>query len=309
MRVLSLFDGISMGKVALERGGVCITTYYKAEIDPYALLISKKNHPTTINLGDVTQWREWDIDFSKIDLLIGGSPCQGFSVSGNLGGTKAVLDGEEILILTKEQYIEVKEKKGEFLSQSHLFWEYLLCLEHIKALNPKVFFLLENVKMQKENMVMISRALGVEPVLIDSALLTAQRRKRYYWCNWEIKQPKDLGVTLRDIVIATDEGIIRDEILGRYTQPNGLPKGYCDYGSKSRCLTASMHKGYGNDGCTVVMHPTGKFRKLHPLECERLQGLPDNYTEGVSNTQRYKTIGNGWTVPVLEHIFRAMPGG
>lgn len=175
MIVLSLFDGISCGKVAFERAGIKIDKYYASEIDPYAIKVSKKNHPDIIHLGDVTKWREWDIPWEKIDILIGGSPCQGFSVAG---------------------------KKLNFDDpRSKLFFEYVDILNHIKKLNPNVKFLLENVKMKKEWQDIISSYLGVEPIEINSALVSAQQRKRLYWTNIEgVSQPEDKGILLKDIL-------------------------------------------------------------------------------------------------------------
>lgn len=200
MNVLSLFDGISAGHLALDRAGINVDTYYRSEIDKYASQVAMHHFPHDIQLGDVTKWREWDIDWSSIDLLIGGSPCQGFSFAGKQAGTKAVLNGEEILVTDRETYIDLKEKGAEFLSQSHLFWEYVLILDHIKKHNQDVKFLLENVKMKKELLQMISNALGVNDVVINSSLVSAQNRVRHYWCNWEITQPEDEGILLRDII-------------------------------------------------------------------------------------------------------------
>lgn len=199
MNVLSLFDGISAGHLALDRAGIDVGTYYRSEIDKYASQVAMHHYPNDVQLGDVTKWREWDINWSSIDLLIGGSPCQGFSFAGKQAGTKAVLSSEEILVTDRETYIDLKEKGAEFLSQSHLFWEYVLILDHIKKHNPDVKFLLENVKMKKELLQMISNALGVNDVVINSSLVSAQNRVRHYWCNWEITQPEDKGILLRDI--------------------------------------------------------------------------------------------------------------
>lgn len=171
MKVLSLFDGISCGRVALERAGIPINTYYASEIDKYATAISEKNYPDIIRLGDVR-----DIDFSqfigKIDLIMGGSPCQDLSIAK-------------------------KNRQGLSGERSGLFWKFVEAVETIK---PK-YFLLENVaSMSKENRDIITQTLGVEPVLINSALVSAQQRKRLYWCNWNITQPEDKGIYLKDIL-------------------------------------------------------------------------------------------------------------
>ena len=141
MNVLSLFDGISCGQVALERAGIEVDNYYAAEVDKYAIKVTQANYPNTIQLGDVTKWREWDIDWSSIDLLIGGSPCQGFSFAGK----QLAFDDP----------------------RSALFFEYLNILNHIKAVNPGVKFMLENVRMKKEHLNVITNLLGVEPVFIN----------------------------------------------------------------------------------------------------------------------------------------------
>lgn len=345
MNVLSLFDGMSCGQIALERANIPVDIYYAAEIDKYAVQVSKANYPNTIHLGDVTKWREWDIDFSSIDLLIGGSPCQGFSVAGEQGGTKCIFNDEEIVVTDRKKYLEMKGKGAEFLSQSFLFWEFVLLLDHVKSLNPSVQFMLENVKMAKNNMDMITTALGVEPVFINSALVSAQNRQRWYWANWNIPQPEDKGILLKDII--EGDGFIKTH--GEYK-----PKT-----DKAQCLDANYHKGVDNHGQRTIIRPcelkpfnkdslchhvanatdikgnesikrvyaesgkcptlttmggghrepkvlTGEqsYRKLTPLECERLQTVPDGYTDHVSNTQRYKMLGNGWTVDVIAHIFK-----
>ena len=175
MKVLSLFDGISCGKVALERAGIEVDQYYASEIDEGAIAISKERHPDIIHLGSVTDWKTWDIDFSEIDLLIGGSPCTGFSIAG--------------------KQLNFKDP------QSKLFFEYVDILNEIKKANPNVKFLLENVKMKKEYENVITEYMGVEPIAIDSALVSAQRRKRLYWTNIEgVLQPEDKGIMLKDIL-------------------------------------------------------------------------------------------------------------
>ena len=167
MKVLSLFDGISCGMVALERIGAKIDTYYSSEIDKNAIEISKKNYPNIVRLGDVTKWREWDIDWSQIDLLIGGSPCQGFSFAG---------------------------KQLNFDDpRSKLFFEFVDILNYIKSKNPNVKLLLENVKMKKAYENVITEKLGVEPMQINSDCLSAQKRNRLYWFNWNVAVLKLIG--------------------------------------------------------------------------------------------------------------------
>lgn len=172
--VLSLFDGMSCGRITFDKIGIKPKAYYASELDKFAIKEAEANWPDTIQLGDVTKWREWEIDWSSIDLLIGGSPCQGFSFAG-------------------------KQLAFDDL-RSALFFVYVDILNHIKSVNPNVKFMLENVKMKKEHLNVITEYLGVEPVFINSALVSAQSRQRYYWANWEISQPQDRGILLKDIL-------------------------------------------------------------------------------------------------------------
>ena len=303
MNVLSLFDGMSCGQIALEKSGFQVDKYFASEIDKHAIKVAKANYPNTVHLGDVRDVRADDLP--QIDLLIGGSPCQGFSFAG---------------------------KQLNFDDpRSKLFWEYVRLL---RELQPK-YFLLENVKMKQESMDVITEALGVEPIFINSSLVSAQNRQRYYWTNIPMdKLPDDKGIMLKDI----------------------LEDGYVDR-DKAHCIDANYFKGgnlksyfekhrrqlvFSDDGlCHVgdadlkghgyvrrVYHPDGKapslcaasggnlepktfispdsWRKLTPLECERLQTVPEGYTAHVSNTQRYRMLGNGWTVDVITHILKGM---
>lgn len=303
INVLSLFDGMSCGQIALEKAGIEIGKYYAAEIDKYAIKVAKANYPDMIHLGDV---REVKADsLPKIDLLIGGSPCQGFSFAG---------------------------KQLNFDDpRSKLFWEYVRLL---KALKPK-YFLLENVKMKKESMDVITEALGVEPIFINSNLVSAQNRQRYYWTNIPMdKLPDDKGVVLADIL--EDGHVDRDKshcIDANYFKGGNL-KSYFEKHRRQLVFSddGMCHVGdadlKGHDYNRRVYHPDGKgpslcassggnlepktyikpnsWRKLTPLECERLQTVPEGYTDHVSNTQRYKMLGNGWTVDVIKHIFEGV---
>lgn len=279
MNVLSLFDGISAGQLALERSGIKIENYYASEIDNYAMLVTKKNYPSTIQLGSITDWNKWDIDFSKIDLIIGGSPCQGFSFAGKQ------LNFED--------------------PRSKLFFDYVNILNHVKVLNPNVKFLLENVRMKQEYQDVITKFLGVNPVQINSSLVSAQNRVRYYWTNIDgVSQPIDKGLLLKDVICDSveDKHYLTDKAIDYMSRlRNGKPR--WEYhknplDGKSACLTANMYKGvpYG-----VIKDYK---RKLTPIECERLQTFPDDYTDGISNSQRYKALGNSWTVDVISHIFK-----
>jgi len=272
--VLSLFDGMSCGQLALDTLGIKVNNYFASEIDPYAIKIAKKNYPNTKHIGSVVDVKGSDLP--KIDLLIGGSPCQSFSNAGERTG----MDGK-----------------------SKLFWEFVRVL---KETNP-TYFLLENVRMKKEWENIITEQLGVKPILINSRLVSAQNRPRLYWTNIpNIEQPLDRGLVLADILEDTwDDKFNLSEKACDYMSRlrNGKPR--WEYhanplNGKSACLTANMYKGvpYG-----VIKE---QLRRLTPVECERLQTVPDNYTAGVSDTQRFKMLGNGWTVDIIAHLLNNM---
>lgn len=249
MKVLSLFDGMSAGRIALERAGIEVEEYYASEIDKYASTISKKNWPDIIPIGDVTQVSYKDgvlhTQFGSyqtdIDMVIGGSPCQSFSVAGNQEG---------------------------FDGKSGLFYEWVRILREV---SPK-YFLLENVCMKKEWENEITREVGVAPILINSALVSAQSRKRLYWTNIEgITQPQDKGILLKDVL---EVDIIKDVVKNTTRNIRHSRK----LNDKGLCCSATMYKGAGNNGMTLVDRGYG-LTCLTPIECERLQTLPDNYTE------------------------------
>ena len=284
MNVLSLFDGMSCGQIALDRLGVKVDKYFASEVDKWAIQTAKKNYPNTIHLGDVQQvmWPE-SFDGHKIDLLIGGSPCQGFSFAG---------------------------KQLNFDDpRSKLFFEFVRLLRETK---PR-YFLLENVKMKKESEQVITDALGVEPIEINSSLVSAQSRKRLYWTNLPVKgQPEDKGILLADVLEYTPADITL--MSERFTSRNSDAGCLMDYTKpKASNLSAMEYVKNGRQGdyirCTRVGTPSlseSHWRKLTPLECERLQTVPEGYTEGVSNTQRYRMIGNGWTVDVICHLMQSL---
>ena len=213
MNVLSLFDGMSCGRIALDRTGIPVEKYHASELDKYAIKVAQANWPDTVQLGDVTKWREWDIDWSSIDLLIGGSPCQGFSFAGK----QLAFDDP----------------------RSKLFFVYVDILNHIQSLNPDVKFLLENVKMKKEYLDVISGHLGVDPVRINTNSIMPVNRDRYYWFNWEISpidtsrkkdilELPDIGAYRPSTVRRSKEGnfVVFTETLGALTthcsEPNGI---------------------------------------------------------------------------------------
>ena len=283
MKVLSLFDGISCGMVALERSGIPVDRYVAYEIDKYAIQISKKNYPQIEHCGDVTK-----ADFTQykgFDLLIGGSPCQDLCSMGSHKG----LSGEK----------------------SGLFFEIARAL---KEVNPKYFLLENNASMTKENEEIITKIMGVEPIMINSADFTAQNRKRLYWTNIPIEEWGIQNVLLLDIAQSIEEKqeflitekvnkYLSEEYKGRKIQKNVLAS-IRQLSEKSRCLSTRSCDVGSNSG--LCLFQNGEYYVATPIECERLQTLPDNYTLGISNPQRYKCIGNGWTVDVIAHILRGL---
>lgn len=302
MKILSLFDGISCARVALERAGIPVEDYFASEIDKYAIQISKKNYFEITQVGGV---KEFDpkLDFGdsiKIDLLIGGSPCQDLSIAK-------------------------RDRKGLDGERSGLFWEYVRILNEVK---PK-YFILENVaSMPKEAKDLISETLGVQPIMINAALVSAQQRKRLFWTNIpNVTLPEDRGILLKDILI---DGIETKEksLCITATYSRACPRDYFEKSSRQLIKVGEFNKGgqgdrvYSIEGKSVTLSALGggrgaktglyettlgTYRKLHPIETERLQGLPDNYTEGVSNTQRYKCCGNAFNVDVVAHILSFIP--
>jgi site-specific DNA-cytosine methylase len=292
MNVLSLFDGISCGLVALKRNQIPVK-YYACEIDKYAIQISQKNHPEIIHLGSVVDLKPP----SNLDLLIGGSPCQDLSIAKK--GRKG-LDGE----------------------RSGLFWEFVRILNESK---PK-YFILENVNsMSKESKQKITEILQVQPIMINASLVSAQCRKRLFWTNIPVQGlPKDRNILLKDIL---QSGEIDERMTSKgkafcldasyfkgSSQKHSIEKkvrtqvklGYVGNGGSNN-QGGQAYRVYSPEGKSVTLGSSGaglikieeQFRKLTPIECERLQGLPDNYTEGISNTQRYKCLGNAFNVDVI----------
>lgn len=286
INVLSLFDGMSCGMIALERAGIKVKHYYSSEIDKYAIKVSENNYPNIIRLGDVTKLRyedgylknETDTFFvGEIDLLIGGSPCQSIS---NLG-------------------------KQEGLSgKSGLFYHYLRLKDECVPTN----FLLENVVGNKNAIKEINSLLHTEPTLINSNMFSAQNRARLYWTDIKIDEFVDKKIKLTDIL---ESGFPEDSKLsiGRFNWILSEKGKQCinkKYASidpiKAQCLTARSDASWNSNYVTRQ----GQMSKLTPIEYERLQTVPDNYTNCVSNSQRYKMLGNGWTVDVIAHILRGL---
>lgn len=279
MNVLSLFDGISCGQLALQRAGVPVGTYYASEIEKNSIKVTQKNFPDTVQLGSVDTVN----GLNDIDLLIGGSPCQSFSrtISGNIG----------------------------FDGKSKLFFEFMRLLKETK---PKYFFL-ENVIMKKEWQDVITEHLGVEPILINSSHFSAQSRDRLYWTNIPMPElPLESTQVLGDIL----QGDVEEKYF--YDQPytlNGDGPVEAILGinghdilkrvnsKKHKCQTLTAVCG-GNQQKKVL--DGERARKLTPLEYERLQTVPDNYTDNISDGGRYKALGNGWTVDVVSHFFKGL---
>jgi len=252
MNVFAAFDGHSGGQIALKVIGLKPTKYYASEVDKYAMQGTMAVFPNTIQMGDITKWREWSIDWSTIDLFIGGSPCQGFSMAGKMAGTTAVLNGEKIVVDSREKYLELKLAGAEFLSQSYLFWEYILLLDHIKLVNPNIRFFLENVKMKKQFLDLITGAIGVDPIFINSALSSAQNRQRYYWCNWFTFQPKDKGVVLADILESEpfEKTVMSDKFTNRNKDAGCLRD---DVSGKAKSLSAMEYVKNGRQGDYIAI--------------------------------------------------------
>ena len=297
MNVLSLFDGMSCGQIALNRANIQYDNYFASEIDKNAIKVTQHHYPNTVQLGDVTK-----IEFiaSKIDLLIGGSPCQGFSFAG---------------------------KQLNFDDpRSKLFFEFVRLIDECKP----TYFLLENVVMKKEYEDVITKYLEVEPIKINSSLVSAQNRVRLYWTNIpNVKEPEDRNISLSDIL--EDDSIInpgairgrrlnKATIIGRRLNPDGKRKDYdkdipitqclevrATNTNKSNCLT-TVDKDNVLTTMPIGRHPNAfkdklPFRYYTLKEYERLQTIPENYTSVVSTSQAKKMIGNAWTVDVISHIF------
>jgi len=301
MNVLSLFDGMSCGRLALGKAGIEVDNYYSSEIDKYAIKVADNNYPQDIQnrLGDVTKiTKEQLLNLPKIDLLIGGSPCQGLSSSN------------------------VYLKEGGYgingTGASRLFWEYIRIYKELKIINPNIKFLLENVGSSKiEDREIINKELETIGVKFNSNLLSAQKRNRIYWSNISFKVPKErIDIYMQDILEnnVNDKYYLTEKMYNCVMKPasKGWQSGKMEIDLKiARPLTATMHKMHRADTDNYIstkyksLNKTN-VRRLTPLECERLQTVPDNYTSGVSDTQRYKMLGNGWTVDVVAHIFKGL---
>jgi len=314
--ILSCFDGMSCMQIALDKLKIPVNKYFASEIDKYAMKVTQANFPNTIQVGNI-EFVTKEMLNNKIDILVGGSPCQGFSFAGKQ------LNFED--------------------PRSKLFFEFVRLKRELK---PK-YFLLENVRMKKEYQDIISSYLGVEPIMINSSLVSAQNRVRLYWTNIPgITQPEDKGVVMKDITLDDSDKI--GAMRGRYiidgkrqdykiktagmttqrieprkdyksnclttvakdnyllklfnTNPSGNGMNGWVYHTDYKSPTLTTNKGEGNK----ISHDGLWYRKLTPIECERLQTVPDDYTNHVSNSQRYKMLGNGWTVDIITHMLKQL---
>lgn len=273
INILSLFDGISCGQIALQRTGIEINKYYASEIDKFAISVTQKHFPNTIQLGDMTKWRDWDLDWSEIDILFAGFPCQAWSLSGKQKG--------------------VEDPRGS------LAIELCELFNFIKSKNPNILFLFENVKMKPEHLKYLNNLFGVDAQVINSSLVSAQNRLRNYWTNIPILPILDKGLVMKDIlevnVIGYDISDKRKAIIksGNFRQTCRI------FDINGKCCTLMAGMGMGGGTVPKINTP---LRYITPLEAERLQTLPDNYTNILSKTQRYKCIGNGWTVDIISCI-------
>jgi DNA (cytosine-5)-methyltransferase 1 len=277
MNVLSLFNGMNTGRQALENVGIKVNKYYSSEIKPYAIELTQYHFPDTIQVGDVTKWKEWDIDWKSIDLVLSGSPCQDLSAAGKRAGING--------------------------SRSSLFFTFVEILEHIKSLNQSVLFLQENVgSALKIDIGIMSRALGIYPVRINSSLVTAQLRDRYYWSNirtketmfdivTDIPQPKDRYIMFKDIITSGKVDIIKHSCLN--TNSGAMEN------SKQEYL---LHRN-ATTGMITLIKENNLVRTCNKIEMCRLQGFPDNYCDILSTKKAGSLLGDGWTLPIIEHIF------
>jgi len=295
MNVLSLFDGMSCGQIALNRANIPYNKYYASEIEESSIKVALDNFPSTIQVGDVRDLESDSID--DIDLLIGGSPCQGFSVSGKRKGSTTK---EGVDVISLNQYLTLKELGFAFEGQSYLFWEYVRLLKELK---PK-YFLLENVRVSKKWLPMFNETMGVEGVLINSNTLSAQNRPRYYWTNIpNFTIPSDKNITLESILENKEsEKPLSPYMSNEFNGVSRLDKGIFNFFDKDKACCLTRGSGHGNK--LIINRKESTFRKLTRNEMERLQTVPDNYTKSVSINKAGNMLGNGWTVDVIAHIFK-----
>lgn len=280
INVVSLFNGMNTGRQALQNIGIKVNKYYSSEIKPYAIELTQHHFPDTIQVGDVTKWREWNIDWSQVDLILSGSPCQDLSSQGKRAG----LNGDN----------------------SSLFFVFVEILNHCRKFNPNVKFLQENVgSASKKDIGIMSRELGVYPVRINSSLVTAQLRDRYYWTN--IRTKESIFDVISDIPQPIDRKIQLQQVLTdgftkrKKSQVLLERRAFCykDEFSKNAQRFLKTREKYG----TIVIHlKNGMMRTVNKIEMCRLQGFPDNYCDILNEDKAQSLLGDGWTLPIIEHI-------
>lgn len=290
--VLSLFNGASILNKSLDKLGVNYDKYYYSEVDKWANKLTQHHFPNALPLGDVLNWRDWDIDWSGVQLIGAGFPCNSWSVAGKQLGDK--------------------DERGK------LFWTTLDIIAHAKLHNPNVKFLIENVKMKGDFERYITHhtneALGdVEKVLINSSTLLPQNRERYYWTNFKVVQPTPRDMCIRDILEDRDDYTyrpcerIKDGNVGHIATATDIKGMDCIkrvYGVDGKSPTLTTMGGGHREPKWLISE--GMYRKASCLELERCQGWDDNYTSILSDTQRKKIIGNGWSLGVITHIISCM---
>jgi site-specific DNA-cytosine methylase len=294
MNVLSLFDGMSCARIALDRAGIKYENYFASEIDKYAVKVAMANYPSTIQLGDVTKWQDWNLP--KISTLVAGFPCQAWSVAG--------------------------KQKGLEDSRGALALVLLDIFNHLKSINPNIYFLFENVRMKKENLDFMDNLFGTKHIMINSALVSAQNRVRCYWTNIpNVTQPSDKGILLKDIIESGEVDRDKSYCIDANYFKGGSLKNYIEKSRRQVVLNQGERRlqgfepmdscvrigeiGKGGQGAKTGLYLTNNtVRKLTPLECEKLQTVPENFTNHVSDTQRYKMLGNGFTVDVIAYILK-----
>ena len=285
MKVLSLFNGMNTGRQALENVGIKVDKYYSSEIKPYAIELTQYHFPDTIQVGDVIKWREWNIDWKSIDLVLSGSPCQDLSAAGKRAG----LNGKK----------------------SSLFFVFVEILEHIKSLNPNVLFLQENVgSASKLDVGIMSRALGVYPVRINSSLVTAQLRDRYYWSNIRTKQDGMFGDIVTNIPEPKDKGIMLKDIITsgevKRIKANCLTEGLIEKNGRHKVKEFNRWQEYllkRPSTMVILIKENDSVRLPNKIEVCRLQGFPDDYCDILDDRKAGSLLGDGWTLPIIEHIF------
>jgi DNA (cytosine-5)-methyltransferase 3A len=285
MNVLSLFNGMNTGRQALENVGIKVNKYYSSEIKPYAIELTQHHFPDTIQFGDVTKWKEWDIDWKSIDLILSGSPCQDLSAAGKRAG----IDGKK----------------------SSLFFTFIEILQYVKSFNNHVLFFQENVgSASKLDVGIMSRALGVYPIRINSDLVVAASRDRYYWSNIKTKQDGMFGDLITDIPFPNDKGIFLQDILTSGFTDRKKARAILESEERQLVNKDKLYKRYMKLGMinivfdNVEFKPNQNIRILNKIELCRLQGFPDNYCDILTRNKAASLLGDGWTLPIIEHIFK-----